>query len=191
VLIGVEINMLTMKDIVREGNPVLEQKAELISLPPTDEEKQLLTEMLQFVINSQDPETAAKYELRPGIGLAAPQVGVSKRMIAVHVVDERDTLYSYALINPKIISHSVEVTYLDGGEGCLSVDRDVPGNVPRYARITVKGIDMDGKEIKLKLKGLPSIVFQHEIDHLDGIMFYDRIDKENPFRTYGEKPVGR
>jgi peptide deformylase len=183
--------MLTMKDIIREGNPILEQKAELVSLPPTEEEKELLKDMIQFVINSQDPEIGAKYELRPGIGLAAPQVGVSKRMIAVHVTDEKDTLYSYALFNPKIISHSVEITYLVGGEGCLSVDRDVPGNVPRYARITVKGIDMDGNEVKLKLKGLPSIVFQHEIDHLDGIMFYDHIDKENPQRVYGEKPVGR
>lgn len=183
--------MLTMKDIIREGNPILEQKAELISLPPTDEEKQLLTDMLQFVINSQDPEISAKYQLRPGIGLAAPQVGVLKRMLAVHVTDEHDTLYSYALINPKIISHSVEMTYLAGGEGCLSVDRDVPGNVPRYARITVKGYDLDGNEVKLKLRGLPSIVFQHEIDHLDGIMFYDRIDKTNPFQVYGEKPVGR
>jgi len=123
--------------------------------------------------------------------LAAPQIGISKRMIAVHVTDERDRLYSYGLFNPKIISHSVEMTYLEDGEGCLSVDRDIPGHVPRYARITVEAVDLEGNQIKLRLKGLPSICFQHEIDHLDGIMFYDRINKERPFATEFGKPVHR
>lgn len=181
--------MLTMKDIIKDGDPVLRKKAEPVSLPPTEEEKETLKEMLQFLKNSQDEELAKKYQLRPGIGLAAPQIGISKRMIAVYLVDDGQ-LYEYALFNPKITSHSVQLTYLEGGEGCLSVDKDIPGNVPRYARITVKGIDLDGNEVKLRLKGLPAICFQHEIDHLDGIMFYDRIDKENPFRTYGE-PVKR
>lgn len=181
--------MLTMKDIIKDGHPILRKKAEPVALPPTEEEKETLKKMLQFLKNSQDEEIAKKYQLRPGIGLAAPQIGISKRMIAVYLTDNGQ-LYEYALFNPKIISHSVQLTYLEGGEGCLSVDEDIPGNVPRYARITVKGIDLDGNEVKLRLKGLPSICFQHEIDHLDGIMFYDRIDKENPFRTYGE-PVKR
>lgn len=181
--------MLTMKDIIKDGHPILRKKAEPVSLPPTEEEKETLKKMLQFLKNSQDEEIAKKYQLRPGIGLAAPQIGISKRMIAVYLTDN-EQLYEYTLFNPKIISHSVELTYLEGGEGCLSVDEDIPGNVPRYARVTVKGIDLDGNEVKLRLKGLPAICFQHEIDHLDGIMFYDRIDKENPFRTYGE-PVKR
>lgn len=173
--------MLTMKDVIREGHPTLRMVAEEVSLPASEEDKKILKDMLEFVINSQDPELAAKYELRPGIGLAAPQINVPKRMIAIHVTDEKETLYSYALFNPKIVSHSVEKSYLSTGEGCLSVDRDVPGYVPRYARITVKATTLDGEEVKLRLKGLPAIVFQHEIDHLNGVMFYDHINKEDPF----------
>lgn len=93
---------------------------------------------------------------------------------------------------PKIISHSVERTYLQSGEGCLSVDREVPGYVPRYTRITVKATSINGEEVKLRLKGLPAIVFQHEIDHLNGVMFYDHINKENPFAAPdGSKPLER
>jgi peptide deformylase len=180
--------MLTMKDIRREGDPILTEVANEIALPATEEEKQTLREMLEFLINSQDPESALKYELRSGIGIAAPQIGISKRMIAVHVSDHRGTLYSYGIMNPKIISHSVEKTYLDGGEGCLSVDREVPGAVPRYARITVKGVDAEGNPLKLRLKGLPAIVVQHEVDHLDGIMFYDRINNEEASEL---TPLGR
>ncbi len=75
----------------------------------------------------------------------------------------------------------MNVHHLQGGEGCLSVDREVPGYVPRYTRITVKATSINGEEVKLRLKGLPAIVFQHEIDHLNGVMFYDHINKENPF----------
>lgn len=182
--------MIKMTDIIMDGNPILREKAASVKLPASQEEKETLQEMLQFLKNSQDPKMAEKYGLRPGIGLAAPQIGISKRMIAVLVPDDEENIYSYALFNPKILSHSVEQTYLEGGEGCLSVDEDIPGNVPRYARITVKGTDLNGSEVKLRLKGLPAICFQHEIDHLDGIMFYDRIDKKNPFQTYG-KPVLR
>lgn len=181
--------MLTMKDIIKDGHPILRKKAEPVSLPPSEEEKETLKKMLQFLKNSQDEEMVKKYQLRPGIGLAAPQIGISKRMIAVYLTDN-NKLYEYALFNPKIVSHSVQLTYLEGGEGCLSVDEDIPGNVPRYARIQVTGIDLDGNEVKLRLQGLPAICFQHEIDHLDGILFYDRINKENPFQTYGE-PVNR
>lgn len=178
-----------MKNIIKDGDPILRQKAEPVQLPASEEEKETLQKMLQFLKNSQDEEMIEKYQLRPGIGLAAPQIGLSKRMIAVYLTDD-DNVYEYALFNPKIISHSVEQTYLEGGEGCLSVDEDIPGNVPRYARIQVKATDLEGNEIKLRLKGLAAICFQHEIDHLDGIMFYDRIDKEQPFKTYGN-PVTR
>jgi len=75
---------------------------------------------------------------------------------------------------------------LNGGEGCLSVDRVVKVNVPRYRRITLEGVDRDGNPIKLRLRGMRAIVCQHELDHLDGIMFYDRINTTNPLETYGE-----
>ncbi|PLR97452.1 peptide deformylase [Bacillus sp. T33-2] len=174
--------MLTMDDIVRDGHPVLRQVAKEVSLPASAEDRNILSSLLEYVINSQDPEIAQKYGLRPGIGLAAPQINISKRMIAVHLHDEKGTLHSHAIFNPKIASHSVERAYLTSGEGCLSVDEAYPGYVPRYARVTVKGTDIEGNEVKLRLKGLPAIVFQHEIDHLNGIMFYDHIDQDDPFK---------
>jgi len=187
----VNLKMLTMDDIVRDGHPSLRKPAEEVLLPASDDEKTILKKMLEFVINSQNPETAEKFGLRPGIGLAAPQINTSKRMIAVHVHDDKGKLYSYALFNPKIISHSVERSYLAAGEGCLSVDEQIPGYVPRYARITVKATTVEGDEIKLRLKGLPAIVFQHEIDHLNGIMFYDHINKEDPFAEIQDaSPIG-
>ena len=174
--------MLTMEDIIRDGHPTLRKVAAEVQMPPSDEDKRILNEILEYVINSQNEEIAAQYGLRGGIGLAAPQINVSKRMIAVHVHDDKGKLYSYALFNPKIVSHSVEKAYLLSGEGCLSVDEAFPGYVPRHARVTVKGFDVNGNEVKLRLKGMPAIVFQHEIDHLNGIMFYDHIDKEDPSR---------
>lgn len=174
--------MLTMKDIIRDGHPTLRKVAKEVPMPPSDEDKKTLQSLMEYVKNSQDEEMVKKYGLRPGIGLAAPQINVSKRMIAVHVTDENGKLYSYALFNPKIVSHSVEKAYLVKGEGCLSIDEPHPGFVPRYARVTVKGFDIDGNEVKIRAKGLPSICFQHEIDHLNGILFYDHIDKEQPFK---------
>jgi len=173
--------MITMKEIVREGHPALREKSEIVALPPSAEEKKMLEDMLEFLINSQDDEIAEKCNLRPGVGIAAPQLGINKRMMAVHFEDFDGKLYSYALINPRIVSHSVEVAYLQSGEGCLSVDRPVEGFVPRPARITVKATDLDGNEVKLRLRDYAAIVFQHEIDHLNGIMFYDHINKKNPF----------
>ncbi|MCM3768664.1 peptide deformylase [Neobacillus niacini] len=174
--------MLTMDDIIRDGHPTLRKVAAEVTMPPSEEEKKILGSLLEYVINSQNSEIAEEYGLRPGIGLAAPQINVSKRMIAVHLTDDKGNLYSHALFNPKIISHSVEKAFLQSGEGCLSVDEAIPGYVPRYARITVKGYNMDGEEVKLRLKGVPAICFQHEIDHLNGIMFYDHIDKQDPFK---------
>lgn len=178
--------MLTMKDVIREGHPTLRLKAQAVELPLSDEDKQTLFKMREFLYNSQNPELAEKHGLRPGVGLAAPQINVSKQMLAVLTDDENETLLDYMLINPKIISHSEVMTYLPTGEGCLSVDRDVTGFIPRYKRITIDAQQLlpDGslKPIKLKLKDYTSIVFQHEIDHLHGVMFYDRINKENPLQ---------
>lgn len=173
--------MIKMKDIVREGHPSLRTKCEQVEIPLNKEDQELLEEMLTFVKNSQDDEMREKYDLRAGVGLAAPQIGVSKRLMAVHFEDPDGKEYSYALANPKIISHAVEKAYLNGGEGCLSVDRTVEGYVPRYSRITVRAIDLEGNPVKLRLRNYAAVVFQHEIDHLDGIMFYDHINEANPF----------
>ena len=83
---------------------ILRNVAEEVVLPASEEDTNTLKEMIEFVINSQDPEMAEKYSLRPGIGLAAPQIGISKRMIAVHVTDTDGTLYSHALFNPKSLA---------------------------------------------------------------------------------------
>ena len=96
--------MLTMKDVIREGDPILRNVAEEVVIPASEEDTNTLKEMIEFVINSQDPEMAEKYGLRPGIGLAAPQIGISKKMIAVHVTDTDGTLYSHALFNPKSLA---------------------------------------------------------------------------------------
>ncbi|MBF7019007.1 peptide deformylase [Staphylococcus sp. 18_1_E_LY] len=177
--------MLTMKDIIRDGHPTLREKAKDVDLPLSDEDRSTLESMREFLINSQDEETANKYGLRSGVGLAAPQINVSKKMIAVYLPDDGNgKAYDLTLVNPKIISHSVQEAYLPTGEGCLSVDENIPGLVHRKFRITVKATDMDGKEVKLRLKGYPAIVVQHEIDHVNGVMFYDHIDQNNPLQPH-------
>ena len=173
--------MILMEDIVREGHPALRTRAEEVTFPLSEEDRRLAHDMLEYLINSQNPEMAEKYNLRGGIGLAANQVNVLKRMFALHVEDERGEQLSFVAINPRIVSHSVEQTYITSGEGCLSVDRNVPGYVPRYARITVKFMTVDGEERKMRLSGIAAIAFQHELDHLNGVMFYDRIDDKDPF----------
>ncbi len=172
--------MITMKDIIREGHPTLSQVANEVAIPLSQEDIKLMNEMVQFIINSQTPEIAEKYQLRESVGLAAPQLNLDKRIIAVHTEDEKGKLYSLALANPKIVSYSEEITYLPMGEGCLSVDREVEGFVPRYRRITVEGYNVKGEKVKLRLRDYISIVFQHEIDHLNGQLFTDRIDKNQP-----------
>ena len=177
--------MILMEDIVREGHPALRTRAEEVTFPLSEEDRRLADDMLEYLINSQNPEMAEKYNLRGGIGLAANQVNILRRMFALHVEDEKGEQLSFVAINPKIVSHSVEQTYITSGEGCLSVDRSVPGYVPRYARITVKFMTVDGEEKKMRLSGIAAIAFQHELDHLNGVMFYDRIDDKNP---YGDIP---
>lgn len=174
--------IIKMKDIVREGHPMLRTVTEEVRVPISEEDRETLVCMLQFVKNSQDPILAKKYKLREGVGLSANQIGLNKRMFVMYFEDAKGKLYELAIINPRIISHSAAMTYLPQGEGCLSVDRDVKGYVPRYERIKVKAIDINGQELQLRLKGLAAIVFQHELDHLNGIMFYDHIHPEHPFK---------
>ena len=175
--------MILMEDIIREGDPRLNQKASIVD-PITDEDINLLKEMMEYVRNSVDEELSEKYNLRPSVGLAAPQLGILKRIIAISALDEEGNLQEYALINPKIVQYSVDLTYLKGGEGCLSVDRVVKGLVMRKRKITFTAYQLIGdklEKVKVKLKGYLAVVFQHEYDHLDGILFPEKINKENPF----------
>ncbi|HGC6578604.1 TPA: peptide deformylase, partial [Streptococcus pyogenes] len=127
-------HLITMDDIIREGNPTLRAVAKEVSLPLCDEDILLGEKMMQFLKHSQDPVMAEKLGLRAGVGLAAPQIDVSKRIIAVLVPNLPDKegnppkeAYSWqeVLYNPKIVSHSVQDAALSDGEGCLSVDRVV------------------------------------------------------------------
>ena len=82
-----------------------------------------------------------------------------------------------------MISHSEELIYASEGEGCLSVNRDFPGIVPRYARVTFTGYDLDGNLVKYRAREELSIAFQHEMDHLNGILFVDHIDSKDPYKN--------
>ena len=109
--------------------------------------------------------------------MAAIQIGVLKRYIVI-VHEVEDGFDSYIMVNPKIVSNSEEIIYVDGGEGCLSVNRDCDGIVPRYARVTVEGYDTEGNKIRVRAREELAIAFQHEIDHLNGILFIDKLDTD-------------
>ncbi|WP_049618405.1 peptide deformylase [Streptococcus sp. X13SY08] len=182
-------HLIDMDDIIREGHPTLRLQAQEVEVPLSDQDIILGEKMMQFLKHSQDPVMAEKMKLRGGVGLAAPQLDVSRRIIAVLVPNAEDEegdspqeAYSLQEImyNPKIVAHSVQEAAIEGGEGCLSVDREVPGYVVRHARVTVEYTDKNNQKQKIKLRGFNAIVVQHEIDHINGIMFYDRIDPEHP-----------
>ena len=113
----------------------------------------------------------------PGVGLAAPQVGESTRLIVVEYGDEENEETPpklYVLANPEI-TRSSEDTVL-GTEGCLSIP-GIQGDVERLAAGTVKGLNRHGRPMTVKAKGWLARIFQHEIDHLDGVLFVDRAEK--------------
>jgi peptide deformylase len=165
-------------DIVLEGDPRLRQKATGIKRVD-DSVRQLANEM---------------YEMLPSVGgvaVAAPQVGVTRRLIVIrYMANEEDDAadakeereITYRLVNPEVIrGHGEQV----GLEGCLSIPGWV-GEVPRYDAITVKAVDMDNKPVRVKASGYLARVFQHEIDHLDGILFTDRILDRETLRYVGD-----
>ena len=178
--------MLKTCDIIDEKNKKLRMISKEVTFPLTDEDKENIKLMEEYLVNSQIEELAEKYDLRPGMGMSAVQIGVLKRYIVIvhEVYDENDKPYfdKYIVINPKIISNSTEMIYVEDGEGCLSINRETIGIVPRYARVTVEGYDMDGNKIRIRAREELAIAFQHEIDHLNGILFIDHIDPKNPFK---------
>ena len=185
-------HLIDMDDIIREGNPTLRAEAASLGDKPTAEEIALGDKMMEFLHNSQDEVIAEKMHLRGGVGLAAPQLDVSKRIIAVLVpndpeIDEEGNeiepeepfKLEKVMFNPRVVSESVEEAAIATGEGCLSVDREVPGYVIRKARVTVQYMDKEGNKKKLRLKGFPAMVVQHEIDHTNGILFVDHIRNDH------------
>ena len=154
---------MAVRTIVTVPNPVLRRKARKITTFDKD---------LQVLIDDMIETMRAA----PGVGLAAPQVGISQRLIVVEYgegeeEDENVPRKLYVVINPEIVEASPEM--VTGVEGCLSIPRMV-GEVERHERIVVKGLNRYGKPVKYKLSGWVARIFQHEIDHLDGVLYTDR-----------------
>lgn len=149
---------MAIRKILTMEQPVLRAKAKKVSRFDAYLEK-LVNDMWETM-----------YEA-PGVGLAAPQIGESIRVLVAEFEDNH-----VALVNPEILKRSDEM--LLGIEGCLSIPGLVGEDVPRHAAITVKGRDPKGKEIRVKAEGWWARVLQHEIDHLDGVLYIDRIPKE-------------
>jgi len=175
--------MITMKDIIIEGHPTLNKKAKDVNLPLTKNDKDLITDLMDYVKNSINPEISEKYDLRPAVGIAAPQVNVSKRIFVVSFYNLDGILYEYALINPTMEVLDDSLIYLPGGEGCLSVERETEGLTPRYNEVLIKAHRYDIAsdnlvKIEIKLSGYEGIVFQHEYDHLEGVLFTEKLYPE-------------
>ena len=174
-------------NILDEKDKRLRLISDEVSFPFDNKEKDIIKKAMEELRLSQIEEYSEKYDLRPGMGLAAIQLGIKKRwfVLVEETTDDDDseqTFKNYFFANPKIISSSEEKIYAESGEGCLSVNRDVDGIVPRHARVTIEAYDIDGKKFKIRLREDMAIAAQHEIDHLNGILFYDHIDKNNPYK---------
>ncbi|MCX5800297.1 MAG: peptide deformylase [Candidatus Eisenbacteria bacterium] len=146
------------KSVVTYGNPLLKRRAREIT-EIDDSVRKLAEEMFETMERSR------------GVGLAAPQVGVPLRVIVLSVPMDDGTRWKCAIVNPELVSKNGKMT---SEEGCLSV----PGiyeEITRAEEIEVKGLDLEGKEIRVKGKGLLAKAVQHEMDHIDGILIVDRL----------------
>jgi peptide deformylase len=151
-----------LRRILLLGDPVLRDKARKVTRFH-DNLRALIDDMTETMRASN------------GVGLAAPQVGVLQRIIVVETPENEDEPGSgrlYAVVNPQISRASKE--QVDGVEGCLSIPGYV-GEVTRCEAVTVKGQDIRGRKVRIKAKGFLARVFQHEIDHLDGVLFIDQL----------------
>jgi peptide deformylase len=154
---------MSILKVARMGHPVLRERARPL------EKSELKHPLLQKLIDDM-VETMHEYH---GVGLAAPQVHEGVRLFVAVLDDDQDSKSeAIAIINPEIIPNASDKR--EGWEGCLSIP-DIRGMVPRFTDITVVALDRDGKKIELKLKDFPARVVQHETDHLDGVLFFDRM----------------
>lgn len=169
--------------ILDEKQKVLHQKSKEVKFPLTDEYKKRLLDIIKYLEMSQDEKYIKKYNLRAGMGLSLVQIGILDRAFVIANENDDKTFEEHIIINPEIIAKSEELVYVGEGEGCLSVNREVEGIVPRHARITVKYQNLDGNFKTIRVREEISIAFQHEIDHLNGILFVDKIDPKNPYKN--------
>ncbi len=152
---------MAIREIVTLPHPVLRRKAHKVT--SFDKDFQALVEDMIETLRQA-----------PGVGLAAPQVGISERLIVVEYGDDDDESVPkklYVVANPEIVQRSEET--VSGVEGCLSV-KNLIGEVDRHVEIVVKGQNRRGQNVKIKASDWLARIFQHEIDHLDGVVFTDR-----------------
>lgn len=149
-----------IRTILTYPDPELKKKSPPVTVI-NDTTRQLVRDMAETMYDA------------PGIGLAAPQIGVHQRVIVLDVAGKEEPPDLIAAINPVIV-HAEGETFEE--EGCLSVPK-YAANVRRHAKIVVKGLNVDGEEMTWRAEGLLAIAFQHEIDHLDGILFIDQISQ--------------
>lgn len=180
--------MILYKDILKDENKedILRAKAIDVEIPLSQEDINTLLDMNEYLTLGYNEKLAKKYDIRPGVGIAAPQIGISKKMFCIMSYDEEGEFHNYLVVNPKIISYSEELTYLETGEGCLSVETNYQGLIHRHKRIKANCwlLNPDTNELTktvLSLKGYIAVIFQHEYDHLFGTLFFDHINKINPF----------
>lgn len=146
--------------ITKYGNPVLRKVAEPVT-EINDEIKKIVNDMLDTLYASE------------GVGIAAPQIGVSKRIIIIDTNPTEASVKPLVIINPEIVEVSGEIKEQ---EGCLSIP-DVRGEVKRYERVVVEGLDLDGNKIRVEGTDLLARALQHEIDHINGKLFIDHLSK--------------
>ena len=157
---------MAIRNLRYDGDEILTKKSREIDVID-DKIKQLANDMLETMYS------------KDGIGLAACQVGFLKRLVVYDVtyIDEKKGKKPVVMINPKITSYSKNMVTVE--EGCLSFP-DIFENVDRHEKITVEYTNLDGKKITGTVKGMEAICIQHEVDHLDGIVFLDRAGVKLP-----------
>ena len=176
--------MFKESDILNESDSkILRQKSKTVSFPMDKSDIKLMDTMVKYLRLSQDEDYAAKNNMRAGMGLAAVQLGILKKFFVISYKHDDGTFEEYKVVNPKIVSHSQEEIYVEEGEGCLSVTNDLEGIVPRFARVTIEYYDELGNVQTKRVREEIAVAFQHEIDHLDGIIYTDKIDKKDPYKN--------
>lgn len=176
------VMMILVDDIILEGNPTLRKVAEEVEVPVSKNDIRTLRNMMAYLEKSQDESACKKYKLNPGVGLAAPQIDVSKRMLAILAPDNNGKTQEFGIINPVVLAESVQMTYLDSGEGCLSLPGK-SGLVLRHKKIKFRALFLNYKTKVLEEKTVTftdylAIVFQHELDHLNGVLFTDKVTND-------------
>ena len=162
-----------LREIIRDGHPTLRKVAKKVDLKQLDDPmfQQLIDDMFETMYHA------------PGIGLAAPQVNVSQRFFVVDLQDDDDAHGPFAVINPRFTITEGE---LESTEGCLSVPGKI-GEITRSERVVCVGVDRNGDKIKLEATGLFARCLQHEMDHLNGVLYIDKAKNVRDAVTEEEK----